>query len=147
MIIERIDRLAKYQPILPNIDKALAAMQAIEEREAGVHYPFEGGYLFFQTGTTKPLAEAQFEAHRKYIDVQVVLGGSEYAALEDLSNLSVAIPYSGERDVEKYEGGTQHYMKITEGMAYVCFPWDGHKAVFHIDQPLEFTKAVIKLEV
>lgn len=90
MIIERIDRLAKYQPILPNIDKALAAMQAIEVREAGVHYPF---------------------------------------------------------GVEKYEGGMQHFMKITEGMAYVCFPWDGHKAVFHIDQPLEFTKAVIKLEV
>ncbi|MMZ63273.1 hypothetical protein D1872_255180 [compost metagenome] len=77
----------------------------------------------------------------------MVLKGSEYVALEDLSNLSVAIPYSEDRDVEKYAGATQHVMKITEGMAYVLFPWDAHKAIFHMDQPLAFTKAVIKLEV
>lgn len=147
MIIERIDRLDKYQSILPHLDKALAAMRDITEWNEGERYPFEGGFLFFQSGTTKPLTETQFEAHRNYIDVQIVLEGSEYLALEDLTNLSVAIPYNQDRDAEKYEGTTQHFMKITEGMAYVCFPWDGHKAVFHVDQPLAFTKAVIKLEV
>lgn len=147
MIIERIERLEHYQSILPNLDKALTTMQGIAEWKEGERYPFDGGFLFFQSGNTKPLSEAQFEAHRKYIDIQVVLKGSEYVALEDLSNLSVAIPYSEDRDVEKYEGATQHVMKITESMAYVLFPWDAHKAVFHMDQPLAFTKAVIKLEV
>lgn len=38
-------------------------------------------------------------------------------------------------------------MLITEGMAYICFPWDGHQAVFHVEQPLTFTKAVLKLAI
>ncbi|MGT2946445.1 YhcH/YjgK/YiaL family protein [Streptococcus chenjunshii] len=68
-------------------------------------------------------------------------------ALEDLLNLSVALPYQEEKDVEKYEGEVRHYMKMTAGMAYVCFPWAAHRAVFHFDEPLTFTKAVIKLAV
>lgn len=147
MIIDHKERLVNYQAILRNIDKALTKLHELTDWQEGQRYPFDGGFLFFQNGETKPLAQAQFEAHKKYIDVQVVLAGAEYVALEDLSNLSVAIPYSNERDVEKYDGPTNHVMKISQGMAYVCFPWDAHKAVFHLEQPLNFSKAVIKLEI
>ena len=148
MIIDRVERLARYQSILPKISTALEAMEEHKENwKAGERYPFDGGVVFFQSGQTKASEDTQFEAHRKFVDVQVVLEGAEYAALEDLSNLEVIIPYNYERDVEKYTADTEHFMKMTAGMVYVCFPWDGHKAVFHTDEPLEFTKAVIKLEV
>ncbi|MGT2929485.1 YhcH/YjgK/YiaL family protein [Streptococcus dentasini] len=148
MIIDRMERLEKYAAVLPHLTPALEAMETYKDSwETGVRYPFDGGVVFFQKGSTKPLVQAQFESHKKYIDVQIILAGAEYAALEDLSNLSVAIPYNDEKDVAKYSGETQHYMKISSGMAYVCFPWDGHKAVFHMEEPLTFTKAVIKLEI
>ncbi|MEX2805102.1 YhcH/YjgK/YiaL family protein [Streptococcus sp. H31] len=148
MIIDRAERLEYYQPILPKIKDALAVLEAHKDDwEAGVSYSFSGGRLFFQKGRTKPLELSQFEAHRKFIDVQFVLEGAEYVALEDLTELSIALPYQQEKDVEKYEGSVRHYMKITEGMAYVCFPWDAHRAVFHTDEELTFTKAVVKLAV
>ena len=147
MIIDRIERLEKYQAMLSKIDHALAKVKELQKWEEGVRYPFDGGFVFFQKGETKPLDQTQFEAHKKHIDVQLVLEGAETIALEDVANLSPAFPYAEDKDVVKYDGPTHHMMRITQGMAYVCFPWDAHKAVFHIDQAEAFTKAVIKLEI
>lgn len=145
MIIDTLANLKHYQKLLPNLLTAIEKMRSLKDWQAGEKYYFEGGFVFFQEGETKPMAEAQFEAHRKYIDVQVVLKGQECLAWSELSELTEIIPYSDEKDVRKFEGENTHTMKISEGMAYICFPWDGHKAVFHIEQPLQFTKAVIKL--
>ncbi|EHJ57523.1 hypothetical protein HMPREF9318_00802 [Streptococcus urinalis FB127-CNA-2] len=148
MIIDRIERLVNYQAILKNINKALSKVDELESScEEGVRYPFEGGFVFFQKGQTKAVADSQFEAHKKYIDVQLLLEGEEWLGLSDHNEVTVATPYSEEKDVEKYYGETLHSMKASRGMAYVCFPWDVHKAVFHMDQTSQFTKAVIKLEV
>lgn len=148
MIIDRLEHLDHYQEVLPYIENALSALKKYEKNfEVNVRYPFEGGVIFFQEGTTKVLSDTQFESHTKHIDVQVVLKGSEYVALESLENVTSVIPYSEEKDVEKYTAETKHYMKISEGMVYVCYPWDIHKAVFHIGEALHFTKAVIKLEI
>ena len=68
MIIDKIERLVDYQAILRNIDKALSTLESLKDWEEDVRYPFEGGFVFFQKTGTKPLAESQFEAHRKYID-------------------------------------------------------------------------------
>lgn len=145
MIIDTVTNLTHYTKLFPNISEALEAMNEIKQPEFDKKYSFKGGYFFFQEGTTKPIAEALFEAHRKYVDLQIVLKGEEYLAWNKIDDLTETIPYSEEKDVQKFTGQDAHIMKMSEGMAYICFPWDGHKAVFHVDQPLHFKKAVIKL--
>ena len=145
MIIDAVANLHHYTNLFPNIPEALEAMNGIEQQEFGKKYFFEGGFFFFQEGATKPIEETQFEAHRNYVDLQIVLEGEEYIAWNKIDDLIEAIPYNAERDVQKFTGKDAHKMKMSEGMAYICFPWDGHKAVFHVDQPLYFKKAVIKL--
>ncbi|MGF6953626.1 beta-galactosidase beta subunit [Neobacillus sp. B4I6] len=34
-----------------------------------------------------------------------------------------------------------------KGMAYICLPHDGHKALKYIDQATKYNKAVIKVEI
>lgn len=145
MIIDAVTNLHHYTKLFPNIPEALEAMNRIEQQEFGKKYFFEGGFFFFQEGATKPIEEAQFEAHRNFVDLQIVLEGEEYIAWNKIDDLIEAIPYNAEKDVQKFTGKDAHKMKMSEGMAYICFPWDGHKAVFHVDQPLRFKKAVIKL--
>ncbi|GCF95084.1 hypothetical protein NRIC_29750 [Enterococcus florum] len=146
MIIDTFDRLEQYEKLLPKLPNALAAMAQIEEPLLGQRYLFDGGFLFFQEGETKPSQTAQFEAHRKYVDVQLVLSGNEYLAWSKLEDLTESTAYDQEKDVQKFSGAEQHVLKMTKGSAYICFPWDGHKAVFHIERPLNFRKAVIKLD-
>ncbi|WP_404996546.1 YhcH/YjgK/YiaL family protein [Caldifermentibacillus hisashii] len=147
MIIDALSMIDRYKELLPNIHDGIEKMESVKDWKPGEKYIFESGYVFFQEGTTKPLEEAQFEAHRNYVDVQVVLKGNEYLAWSELTDLTEIIPYNTEKDVQKFVGENAHMMKISEGMVYICFPWDAHKAVFHMDQPLQFTKGVIKLKI
>lgn len=152
MIIDSIDHIFLYEPLLKNLKsgmeavKALEAVKPLEAAETG-RYEFDGGYFMVQRGVTKPLEEGTFEAHRKYIDVQILLDGSEEVAWSDLKDLTTVISYNPEKDAERLTGSFEHVMKITRGMFYAAFPHDGHKPVSHTNEQQSFTKIVMKLPV
>lgn len=150
MIIDSMEHIFLYEPLLKNLKngmeavKALGAVNAPEAAETG-RYEFDGGYFMVQRGVTKPLEEGTFEAHRKYIDVQILLEGSEEIAWADLKDLTTVIEYNPEKDAERLTGSFEHVMKITRGMFYAAFPHDGHKPVSHTKEQQGFTKIVMKL--
>ncbi|PAF34330.1 YhcH/YjgK/YiaL family protein, partial [Terribacillus saccharophilus] len=110
-------------------------------------FDFDGGYLFFQEGTTTHIDKGTFEAHRNYIDIQIVMDGSEYVAWAPTAQLVVDVEYNAEKDVVRLEGSPKATMKINKGMAYICLPHDGHKALKYIDKATTYKKAVIKIEI
>lgn len=146
MIIDKIDNIRMYSSLLHHLEEGLQAVEALEKPEVG-RYEFEGGFFMVQKGCTKPLEEGTFEAHRKYVDIQIILEGSEEVAWQDLNDLTTAIEYNPEKDAERLTGNFDHVMKITEGMFYIAFPHDGHKPVSHTKEQQEFTKIVMKLPV
>ncbi|MCD8023779.1 MAG: YhcH/YjgK/YiaL family protein [Lachnospiraceae bacterium] len=146
MIIDHIDHLMEYESLLPNLKKGLDAIHAMPNLELG-RYEFDGGYFMVQQGQTKPIAEGTYEAHRNYIDVQIILEGSEEVAWEDVRALQTVIPYSPEKDAERFSGEHEHVMKISKGMFYAAFPRDAHQPVAHTAEPQTFSKIVLKLPV
>lgn len=98
-----------------------------------------------QEGTTKSMNEGTFEAHRKYIDIQILVEGSEDVAWAELSDLTEEIPYNEEKDAARYSGEIKHTLHVTAGMCYVAYPHDGHKPVRHLNQEQSYTKIVMKL--
>ena len=107
----------------------------------------EGGFLLVQEGTTMPLEEGTFEAHRKFIDVQFVIEGCEEIAWQEYDELSCAIAYDETTDKERLDGSRAHHMLVSEGMFWAAFPRDGHKAISHVDEPHSYRKVVMKLPV
>ena len=148
MIIDHIDHIMEYEPLLPNLK---AGMEAIAHAGGGDlvvgRYEFDGGYFMVQKGTTRPIGDGTFEAHRKYIDVQILIEGSEELAWEDLRKLETAVPYQQEKDAERLTGAREHVMRITKGMFYAAFPRDGHQPVSHTQEEQQFVKIVMKLPV
>ena len=100
-----------------------------------------------QKGITRPILEGTFEAHRKYIDVQMILDGSEEVVWENIRNLETTVPYNAEKDVQRLTGNREHVIKITKGMFYAAFPHDGHQPVAHTGEVQSFRKIVLKLPV
>ena len=89
-----------------------------------------------------------FEAHRKYIDVQIIISGKEkilYAPLNCGIEESV---YSEEKDVAFYTCYTNDYSEVCleEGEAVVLFPEDLH-APCNWDVKLKNRKAVFKIPI
>ena len=146
MIIDRIENIEYYESILPGLKNGLSTLRQLPSQEVG-RYEFEGGFLMIQEGTTKPMCEGTFEAHRKYVDVQIMLHGCEELAWEEYNLLNSVIPYNEEKDQERLDGERKHSMLISEGMFFAAFPQDGHKAVSHTDEQHHYRKAVMKLRL
>lgn len=146
MIIDKMEHLMFYAPMLHNLSNGMEAIRALGQLEIG-RYEFDGGYFMVQKGNTKPMTEGHFEVHRNYVDVQIVMEGSEDMAWADMNDLKEEIPYDSEKDAAFYSGETSHWMPITEGMFYIAFPHDGHRPSRHVNVPQTYTKIVMKLPV
>lgn len=79
VIFGAIENLAEYISSNPKIDNGLRKFNEAEI-DYNERFDFDGGYLFFQEVTTTDVDEGSFEAHKKYIDIQIVLDGSECVA-------------------------------------------------------------------
>lgn len=146
MIIDKLDNIMMYEPLLKNLAAGMKAVEELESLELGKYF-FEGGYLMVQKGETKPMEEGTFEAHREYIDVQMIMEGSEEIAWADIKDLEVQTPYDPEKDAERFNGDRKHHILVTKGMFYAAFPHDGHKPVSHTEKQQQYTKIVMKLPV
>ena len=146
VIIDLIENLDEYRSLNPKI---AIGLKKLNEVEIDYHkrFDFDGGYLFFQEGTTSHIDEGTFEAHKKYMDIQIVMDGSEYVAWAPINQLVVDVEYNAKKDVVRLNGSPEAVMKINKGMAYICLPHDGHKALKYIDQATKYNKAVIKIEI
>ena len=137
--------IKKYAPLLPGIEEAFDAVNALTEYENGKTYPLSDGNRFFVTnGTTKGVDVA--EAHRQYLDIQYIVKGKEVMGWADLNDCQIVGEFNEAKDVGMYSGNFE-YITINEGMCYVAFPEDAHMPGRHLDVPNDFVKVVVKLKV
>ena len=147
MIIDRLENIGTYKPLLKGLDEGLAAVKALGEDPAVGRYEFEGGYFMIQEGETKEIADGDFEGHRKYIDVQIILKGQEVVAWAEIAGLKVSEEYDDAKDKIMFAGEPTQCNTITENVVWVAFPQDGHKACRHIGESTHYKKVVMKLPV
>lgn len=145
MIIDYLEHINQYSQILPSFAEGVAFALSLLEKPVG---RYEQGDIFamVQEGETTPITEGDFEAHRIYADVQMMLEGSEMMEWEEIQRLSVTVPYSHEKDAELLSGEGQ-MMHITKGMFYVVFPSDAHKPCKYKNHPSKYRKIVLKLKM
>ena len=144
MIICPWKDIKKYASLLPGIEEAYDAVNALTDYEAKT-YPLSNDNRFFvAVGTTK--APDVAEAHRKYLDIQYIVKGKEVVGWADLNVCTIQGEFNEEKDIGKYTGPFE-YMTINEGICYVAFPEDAHMPGRHLEVPNDFVKVVVKLKV
>ncbi len=97
---------------------------------------------------TKARDAAKLETHRKYVDIQVLLSGSECLEIFPKNGLKVSQPYNPEKDAEFYQVPADAPVRITlsPGEFLVFFPEDAHMPGLmsgNVSQPVK--KVVIKV--
>lgn len=145
MIICPWKDIMKYQSVLPGIEEAFAAVNALAEYENKAVYPLSNGNRFFVAaqGTKAPDVA---EAHRQYLDIQYIVKGKEVVGWADLEACQPEGEFNAEKDIGMYSGPFE-YITINEGICYVAFPEDAHMPGRHLDVPNDFVKIVVKLKV
>ena len=137
--------IKKYASLLPGIDEAFDAVNALTEYEDKKNYPLSNGNRFF-LAVTSTKAPDLAEAHRNYLDIQYIVKGKEVMGWADLADCKEEVAFNEEKDIGKYSGPIE-YITINEGMCYVAFPEDAHMPGRHLDVPNDLVKVVVKLKV
>ena len=101
MIFDRIENLPLYAKSFPGADRVVKFLaECAANPPAPGKYELDGKKLFVnvQEYSPKTYDPDKLEYHRNYIDIQLVLSGSETLYYSPLDGLETAMPYSDEKD-------------------------------------------------
>lgn len=112
-------------------------------------------FLLLSSYSTEPESRRQFESHRRYLDVQILLQGAETLYWAPVTELAAPGEYSEEKDVLFYQGpaagGSPAALPLRPGRFALLFPQDGHKPGCLAGQPgggpQRVRKAVLKIRI
>ena len=151
MITGMLSQWQRYASVLPPyLTERLhwASLQDWDSREDGKIVLSERDYVNVEQGTTEPVAQRQWEAHREYLDVHLMLAGSEQIDWAVLAGEAPSESYP-ERDLYFYPSGiaAQGRIEMRRGMFVVMYPWDLHRPLVALHEPMRVRKAIMKLAV
>ncbi len=112
-------------------------------------YPLEGDSLFVNVDeyVTKNEADARFEAHKKYADIQYLVAGEEKIGITALENTTEIVPYDGTRDIAFFSASEFNYRTATPANFFIFFPDDAHRPCVKIDDHTRVKKVVVKVKI
>ena len=146
MITDRLSNIGAYRGISEALDTAIDYISAgLEDvMEIGTH-EIRGRdiYAVSMEYDTKPYSEGKNEAHRRYIDIQIVLKGTEMIYASCVDDLMVIQQYDGDKDVLFLEKSDENAILMNEGKFCIFFPWDAHMPGMACDDGVSRVKKVV----
>jgi|WetSurMetagenome_2_1015567.scaffolds.fasta_scaffold317662_2 biofilm protein TabA len=151
MILDRIDNADFYAALHPQLAKAFDVLKngKLGRKKAG-KYEIDGDKVYYSIlrYETKPMSEGKLEAHKKYIDIQVVLKGEEVLGYADIKGLAVAEKYDKTKDIAFFEQPAKMTTAVLKpGHFCILFPQDAHLPCCCSEKPADVKKVVIKVRL
>ncbi len=150
MICDRTQHASDYFGIHPRFEAAFDFLARhggdLSTRDAG-RVDIDGDHLFAVVNhyDSKPIQEGKFEAHRKYIDIQILLTGVERIGYANIDDLNAETAYDEEDDYTLYTGEGS-FIAMAPDRFVIFHPQDGHMPNIAIDQPVAVRKVVFKVQ-
>ena len=149
MIYAKNSDALTYRGIHPNLDMALERItkeflsSVGEER---VEIKGSDVYATRFTYETIPEEESFFEAHRNYLDIHLMLEGSERVEIAPPETLTEFDRVEA-NDFYAYRGEGQYRLVLSPGDFLVVFPNDAHRIKMQVSGPETVSKAVFKVRI
>ena len=141
------DALA-YRGIHPNLDLALEHItpEFLASLRDNQRVELKGDLVYCTRFTyeTIPQEESFFEAHRRYLDIHIMVEGEERVDVNRPEDLTLTEAQEG-NDFYAYQGESWHSAVLRPGAFLVVFPGDAHRIKVQVDGPRTVSKAVFKV--
>ena len=153
MILDTLDNASKYRSAAPGLEEILREEAALAADCANTSSRKIHGEAMFINDChydSHPVdGDARLEAHRRYIDVMLMLEGEEIILVKPTDRIrAVTQPYdeSGDALLTKLDGD-ETAVRLMPGMFVVLFPQDAHCPARAVGQPAPVHKLIGKLAV
>ncbi len=147
MIIDRIENASLYYELGSGIAEALVYIKDndLTTIETGSYETSKGKVRMIVNEYEQKCKDmVTMEAHRKNIDVQYWVTGSELMGYAPLQSHSLLEPFNEEKDFGNYAAEAS-FSKLEPGMFAIYFPTDMHTAVEDIKCDSKVRKIVFKV--
>lgn len=150
MIFGNIDHAEEFPYLEKGIKECFeyAKSHDLASFEKGSH-EIDGDRLFVNiVEYTTTIPEDRFwEAHKKYLDVHVMLHGTEQIDLNFIQNMKLN-EFVEKDDFLPMQGDKNSSVVLKDGDFLICYPSDGHRtAVQAGDKPEIIKKAIFKVRI
>ena len=112
-------------------------------------YEIDGANIFAIVNEydTVDAANEQMESHRKYIDIQYMVTGSELVGHDFLKEQTPSKAYDEAADYQLFAEHPVFFSRLEKGMFAIFFPSDLHMPNIQVSTPMAVKKVVIKIAV
>ncbi|MCF8357930.1 MAG: YhcH/YjgK/YiaL family protein [Prolixibacteraceae bacterium] len=149
MILDKIENIEQYKGLAPLLDEGLKFISENDFKtiEPGKFFLKDTLlYASINEYETKPMSECKLEGHRKYIDIQYMVSGSELIGFTSLSNQQPSESYNEGKDVVFFREEAPLF-PFTKGQFAVFFPDDLHQPGILNQKKEKVRKVVVKVAV
>jgi biofilm protein TabA len=147
MILDHLDNAARYSALNEGLSAGFGflAQPNIEQLESG-RYEIAGDRVYAIVDRTegRRMDDALLESHRKYVDIQFIIAGSESIGWSPRKGLTTAVEYDAERDLEFHHGKPASLFLVPPGSFAIFLPTDAHMPLIG-EGPIH--KVVVKVAV
>ena len=149
MVVDVIENASLYYGLSERMKTALEYMQGVVFHDMiPGRYEIEGDDIFMLVleYQSKSPDETEWEAHREYLDIQVVVCGAEQIGYANTRRMTAEKEYDVEEDCAYFTGqGSQ--LRFDVGMFMIFSPEDAHRPGMMLNEPQAVKKIVIKVKI
>ena len=145
MIFDKIENLKQYNTVS---DKVIDFILTLDENTPEGHYEIdEKSFVNVDCYETKTHDKCFPEAHKKYIDIQIILSGKERLDFENIKKLTIKDEYNSQRDVMFFDIPQNiNTVYLEQGSFVILYPQDAHRPQMTAsDTCQKVKKAVVKI--
>ena len=147
MIYDKNENIKKY----PQIPHSVAdfILNLTEDIPTGRHEIAKTCYANVDEYETKFAKDCRLEAHKKYIDIQILLKGKEELDYTNIEDLQVSHAYDEKRDVMFFVAPEQKLNRVIleQGYFAMLYPHEAHEPQMNYgEEPCRVKKVVVKIE-
>ena len=149
MILAANSDAPAYRGIHPLLDAALERIAKEDFGDIGyttLEISDRDLYATRFTYGTLPSEETFFEAHRRYLDIHIMVDGSERVEIAPPDSL-IRFEAVEANDFYAYRGEGRYKLTLSPGDFLVVFPGDAHKIKMRTGAPATVTKVVFKVRI
>lgn len=106
-------------------------------------------YVNVQDYTSKAETQGKWEAHKKYIDIQFMIKGTERIGVGEIDNYQTTETYDEPKDLEFLAVANDNYqfINMNENDFIILYPQDVHMPQIAMNTPSYVKKAVVKISI
>ena len=146
MIIDNLANADKYISLHKDFKLVFDYLKNnnLEQMDCAKNIQLRGEEVFFNLDEYETKPVQKLEAHKKYIDIQVVITGEEYMGYTNIENTTITEEYDEKRDVMFLNGNVDKVLATNKNFI-IFYPEDAHMPALSVTEPRKVKKAIFKI--